>query len=628
MAEKEGKKEAKRMSFFNLQKNATTIPQNNLLKVQSGNIKRTISVFEQLSCPKQLPDKHDIARNARSLSRVQNVLLMNENGHSCISLEKKENIKMKAISPLNRVELGSDSKIMKEGVISERRPSSWAFLSSNSKEFDINKEKTPVRKSLLDPVEKKENREELRHLKSNSNEGDIFSLEEAKNMSKDSSNKSLDEKFFELESYENTFHINDLSGILCNSLESGSLFEEDDLKNESSSAKERSEVEKVFNEKYSKLIQQNNELRDKNKHYEEVIGTLNKEIEEKSSLMSKTEDNKYIEQINSLGYKVEKLTSELNNSSTYNEKLLEQINFCKLESQLSTDILKSEIEKSKDIIKSLEEQLKNYDVNQSNFHEHLESVKLYYIEREKALENKLISAEQAIDDEKIRSTKNMKEIQKKLEESDLLKKNVEERLSFTLTENNKLLKEISYLRNNYDIKDNYESVLEDSEVCISLKKNHVKTIKKKNNASLENSTDIKEINNQLKITQDELQEERKKLEDKTKQCDKLFLDFSELEMKYFNLQKKVLIKNEQITKHIFKIKEHELTLESLLKEHNSVIEKLNIQQNILCKYTDMIKEKDNLIKHYKEDFEKLHFIYLEEINHIHNNFENREILTH
>ncbi|EMR09496.1 hypothetical protein PNEG_02085 [Pneumocystis murina B123] len=619
MAEKEGRKEAKSMSFFNLQKNITTIPQYNSLKVQSGNIKRTISVFEQLSCPKQLPDKQDISKNTRILAQVQNSSLISGNCFSSVSLEKKENIRMKVVEPLKVIEPLNDvnpqlsPRIMKGVAISERRPSSWAFSPSNVGEFNLDQEKTHSRKSLLDPVEKMENTQELFLFNSKSIKEDPFPLEETKNISKDH-NKSLYEKFFELESHENTFHMNDSSSILCNSLDSCSLFEANDLKNELISAKERSDMEKVFNEKYLKLIQQNNKLRNRNRHHEEITDTLNKEVQEKGPLISKTEDNKYIEQINSLSHEVEKLASELNNSSVYNEKLLEQINFCKLESQLSTEILKSEIEKSKDIIKSLEEQLKSHDVNQLNFHEHLESVKLYYIEREKILQNKLISAEQAIDAEKIETAKNMEEIRKKLEESDSLKKNVEEELSFALTANNELLKEISYLKNNCEIKDNYENILKDSEG--------------KNNVFSKDSTYIKEISDQLKITQDELQEERKKLEDKTKQCDILFLEFSELEMKYFNLQKKVLIKNEQITKHIFKIREHELTLESLLKEHNSLIKKLNIQQNILCKYTDMIKEKDNLIKHYKEDFEKLHFIYLEEINHIHNNFENRKILTH
>ncbi|QSL66276.1 hypothetical protein MERGE_000654 [Pneumocystis wakefieldiae] len=580
----------------------------NSLNVQSGNIKRTISVFEQLSCPKQLPDRQDNSKNTRTLVLAQGGSLMGGDAFSSISLEKKENIAIKAPEPLGDVKPRSSPKTVKTATAPERRRYSCVFSPSNPTEFTLDQEKMLSRKSLLDPVEKIENMQELLLLKSDSAEGDPFSLEKIGDLSKDLHDTLLDEKFLEIESHENTFHTNDSSSLLCNSSDSGSFFDGNYSKNELISTKEKYDVEKAFNEKYLRLMQQNDELMNKNRHYEEIIDTLNREIQKKSSLISETENNRYIEQINSLGHEVEKLACELNNSSTYNEKLLEQINFCKLESQLSTEILKSEIEKSKDIIKNLEEQLKGHNVDQLKFHDHLESFKLYYLEREKMLQNKIISAEQAIDAEKMKSAKNMEEIQKKLEESDSIKKNVEEELSLTLTANNELLKEISYLKNNCQIKDNYESVLKDSEG--------------KNNASLEDSGCIKEVNNQLKITQDELQEERKKLEDKTKQCNKLFLDFSELEMK------KIIIKNEQITKHIFKIREHEITLGSLLKEHNSLIEKLNIQQNILCKYTDMIKEKDNLIKHYKEDFEKLHFIYLEEINHIHNNFENRKILSH
>ncbi|KAG5518432.1 hypothetical protein PMAC_002827 [Pneumocystis sp. 'macacae'] len=618
---KSTKKEAVCQSLYDPEKNDASKASKASTKAANANIKKTISVFEQMSFTKILPNKNVEDRNRRVRASVCLPILPEQETKrlSSPSSEKRINIaKKKAYSPINGV--GTRLKENKKENNIEMRVtkevlSSCASLQKNVS--DKNAAKLSTKKSVTTPssIEK------------------IGSTEESAfgKAPNDNSNKLLYEKFFECQGDENNiFNVNDSSSIYGNSLDSDLVYEVNDLKDQLAAIiQEKLDMEIKFNEKCYKLEEKNceleeknneleeknNELREKNQDQEIIINMLNKKIENlKLSISDPKDDIKYAEHIHFLTQKVEKLEFNLNESNMHNEILLKELDANKIENQKSVEILENEIENFKNIIKDLEEKLKIDNINIADSDKYLQFIKSDYIKKEEMLRDKLTYVEQAMETEKAKTTEDIQKMKEEVKISNSLRKKMGIDLSNALMKNNNLSQELDTFKNSLEtIRNNYEKALE-------------KEFKEKNDIYLENFQYIRKINSKLETLTDELENEKRKLHNKTVEYDKLCFEFSDLKSKYADFQEKVSIKDQQVVKHISKIKEeHEIILKSLLKEHNMIIEKLNIQEDTLSKYLDMIKEKDNIIEQYKQDPKNMHSDSLETIDTL-SQIDNENIL--
>ncbi|KAG5437825.1 hypothetical protein PCANB_000539 [Pneumocystis canis] len=580
---KTGKKET-RLPLYNGEKVMTSAYLQKNLKSSNNNIKNTISVFEEMSLKASMMKNEDICKKTRISLCHPKSSITNEKLYYHDSLEKNGKINTKkTYNIIDETKFSTKNAPIK--VNTRPRISHVISYSIMPQQRNVSNTDTikpfPTRKSLpalSSLIEKMGNKGEFHVENSNS----------------DTCDKSLNEKFFESQGDENCgSYLNDSSSIYGNSLDSDLMYEINDLKDQLVFVtQEKSNMEKAFNEKYSILVEKNINLEGENQRQKEIIDILNKQIEEQEFLISEAKEGmEYMEKVDFLTQKVEQLNLELNELNINNKELLEQLDNSKLENEESTKVLKNEIKKSKNIIEDLEEKLKIYNVKQMDFDDYLSSINSDHMKKEKLFQDKLISIEQAMEAEKTKSFENIQKMKEELKISDSSKKEMEMKLSNALMKNNDLLKQIDNFKNNLEIvKDNYEKALE-------------REFKEKNDICLEKFAYVEKINTKLKAINDELKNEKKKLKDKTEEYNKLYLEFSELKYKHADFQEKVLLKNEQITKHISRVKEeHEITLRSVFKEHNMIIEKLNIQQDKLSKYADVIKEKDQIIKNYEQDF--------------------------
>ncbi|CCJ29633.1 unnamed protein product, partial [Pneumocystis jirovecii] len=580
---KSTKKETVRRPLYDPEKNNASKTSQGDSKTANANIKKTISVFEQMSFTK-ITNKNVEDRNKRVRASVCLPIspAQETKKASSPSSEKRINItKKKAYSPTNEAKTQlKENKEENNTKMHVTKEILFSCASLQKNVLDKSSAKLSTKKSVATPssVEKKENIEKDAFVKT----------------SNDSNNKLLDEKLFESQGDENNAsNVNDSSSIYGNSLDSDLVYEVNDLKDQLAvMMEEKLDIEMIFNEKYSKLEEKNNELeeksnklekkngelenknnelKEKNQDQEKIINILNKQIESLKLLISDPKDNvKYIEKIEFLSQKIEKLEFDLNELNMHNQILLKELDANKIENQKSTKVLENEIEKSKNIIKDLEGKLKVDNTNIVDSDEYLQSIKLDYIKKEEILRDKLIHVEQVMEIEKAKSTEDIQKMKEEIKISNSLRKKMGIDLSNALTKNSNLSQELDIFKNSLEtIRNNYEKALE-------------KEFKEKNDIYSENFQYIRKINSRLEALTDELENEKRKLHNKTVEYDKLYFEFSDLKSKYTDFQEKVFIKDQQTMKHISKIKEeHELMLKSLLKEHNMIIEKLNIQEDIL-----------------------------------------------
>ncbi|KTW31897.1 uncharacterized protein T551_01158 [Pneumocystis jirovecii RU7] len=624
---KSTKKETVRRPLYDPEKNNASKTSQGDSKTANANIKKTISVFEQMSFTK-ITNKNVEDRNKRVRASVCLPIspAQETKKASSPSSEKRINItKKKAYSPTNEAKTQlKENKEENNTKMHVTKEILFSCASLQKNVLDKSSAKLSTKKSIATPssVEKKENIEKDAFVKT----------------SNDSNNKLLDEKLFESQGDENNAsNVNDSSSIYGNSLDSDLVYEVNDLKDQLAvMMEEKLDIEMIFNEKYSKLEEKNNELeeksnklekkngelenknnelKEKNQDQEKIINILNKQIESLKLLISDPKDNvKYIEKIEFLSQKIEKLEFDLNELNMHNQILLKELDANKIENQKSTKVLENEIEKSKNIIKDLEGKLKVDNTNIVDSDEYLQSIKLDYIKKEEILRDKLIHVEQVMEIEKAKSTEDIQKMKEEIKISNSLRKKMGIDLSNALTKNSNLSQELDIFKNSLEtIRNNYEKALE-------------KEFKEKNDIYSENFQYIRKINSRLEALTDELENEKRKLHNKTVEYDKLYFEFSDLKSKYTDFQEKVFIKDQQTMKHISKIKEeHELMLKSLLKEHNMIIEKLNIQEDILSKYIDIIKEKDEIIKQCKQNPKNIHSDCLE-TNDILDKVKNKDML--
>ncbi|KAG4304278.1 hypothetical protein PORY_002253 [Pneumocystis oryctolagi] len=600
------RKETIRKSLYDSERNVPFVASQANLRVSSGNIKKTISAFEQMLFTKTSPNRNteDLGRKVQDSGSAQFSPVLKSNEQYPFGFEKKVgNIEKMGYGVTEQIKVHTEDVFSggePEGRVTKEVLSSCASLQKGV----LNKStKSLPERSLTLSGEKIGNAEEKIFIK--------------KTPDKLINDKSLSGKLFEYQGDEsNIFNPNDSSSFCGNSLDSDLIYEMNDLKDQLvAMIQEKSDMEKTFNEKYSKLVEENNDLEKKNQNQEEIIDMLNKQIESQKLISESKDYNKYIEHIDFLTQRVKKLESDLDELNTSKQELLKDLDTCQIENKKSTEILKSEIEKSKSIIKDLEEKSKintdNLDLN-----EYFQSVKSDYIKKEEILKNEIDFMKQVMEEEKNKSIENIQKMKEEVKISNSLRKKMGIELSDALLRNNNLSQELDNFKNSFEvIKNNYEKALE-------------KEFKEKNDLCLENLRYVKKTNAKLETITDELENEKKKLKEKTKQYNKLYSEFSEFKSKHSDFRKKTLTENEQTAKHISKVKEeHESILKSLLEEHNMIIEKLNIQQDILSNYVNIIKEKDEIIENYKQDFENMYFNYLGETDDIHSGIDSKDIFV-